>query len=1169
LTPQAIIAQMPYPIASVYADLLDDRASPQTGREAIYFTCYQLMRTVALTLVGQYLDQEPPADATYKARQSLNRAIAGVRCPHFFDWISLLNTLRRYGYELHLDFFQEFRVAMKEVKTSRVEVPREYGLDYGARRVNLTWLEAMLALRNGAAHSGMSREEVCSRAIQIFRPFLDDLLGVFAFLGQYELLALRPSIDGGPPLVQSMRGARPCEPQPMEMDDALYNAFEFSPIAIRSPQGRAQGLFPLFHGHIEGEPLRCYDGHYLRDDPKMPRRMIYYLGSDQRLPLEDAEAANFILPPAAPDAARRLKELLEARQIPWRMQREEAAPWTLRDTVNDYARRTLEDLTGIKYIPACYLDRSALSLPLWHFATADETAYRGFLLTGRAGSGKTALLSDLVSRLLRERVEDLVFFVRGDGLITELEGSNLLLANLLHKIGLNPKDFSTFAEFFAHLAAGRKQDRVVDRRFVIVLDAMNEARLPAQILREALDMVVAARGHDWLRVVMSARDEFLIIWRGRRGELESNPFYPVQSLFVTPPDDPARPLRPEDPPAWQVPIFSIEEAETVYRRYQQASGAGETVPASRTRWEHISPSTRKDLLTVPLHLDLWMRAFDGKDAPAVSGLIDLFEYYLGDLRHRFDRLWESMSAVLDYMLESGKMELGDADAHDIEDRWRAGLSEEQARLRFSPLEVACASAVMQKRTTEEGGGYRIPHQRLREALIYLRLKDRDPLLGPQGLRAWLALSPTEELEGALALVAKDLWEQERGADLTLFAGSGEEGSEYSLIGTRSLERMLARRLEIREDTGVLARRLRGLLDGLSKYEAAARMRNLLLFAVPGRVEGLPVSRGLCALWETALTWLEEQQRHRPDDQYLARDLSVSYNKLGDVYGERGESQRALEYYQKDLEIAERLYETEPHRADLARDLSVSYNKLGDVYGERGESQRALEYYQKSLEIAERLYEAEPHRADLARDLSVSYNKLGDVYGERGESQRALEYYQKSLEIAERLYETEPHRADLARDLSVSYERMGDVYRAAGESQRALEYYQKSLELRERLYEAEPHRADLARDLSVSYNKLGDVYGERGESQRALEYYQKSLELRERLYEAEPHRADLARDIVVSCDRMARISGGMDSDEGRRWFERARAMLRRLKDEDRMPDAQAQKYLDWLEEALSR
>jgi len=394
MQPSEVISQMPYPIASVYADLENPQAPPQMQREAVYFTAYQLMRTVGLTLVGQYLTQPLPEGASYRARQSLNRAIVGIRCPHFSDWITLLNTLHKYHRELGLDFFPEFEQAMEAVRQSKVDVPPAYGLDYGTRCKGLTWLEAMCALRNSVAHSGMGRDEVCREAVRFFRPILEQLLDAFAFLKDYELLALRSSLDDDPTLVQVLRGATPPEAESMELDDALYRAFEVSPVVMRAPTGTVQALFPLFHGHIEGEPLHCYDGHYLRDDPKMQRRTIYYLGTEQRLPLDDTQAINLVRPPAPSNAGERLLKMLQAREIPWHMRREEVAPWTLRDTVNDYARRTLDDMIGIKYLPSCYLDRPALSATLWDFVTAERTQFRAFLLSGRAGSGKTALLCD-------------------------------------------------------------------------------------------------------------------------------------------------------------------------------------------------------------------------------------------------------------------------------------------------------------------------------------------------------------------------------------------------------------------------------------------------------------------------------------------------------------------------------------------------------------------------------------------------------------------------------------------------------------------------------------------------------------------------------------------------------------------------------------------------------
>ena len=82
----------------------------------------------------------------------------------------------------------------------------------------------------------------------------------------------------------------------------------------------------------------------------------------------------------------------------------------------------------------------------------------------------------------------------------------------------------------------------------------------------------------------------------------------------------------------------------------------------------------------------------------------------------------------------------------------------------------------------------------------------------------------------------------------------------------------------------------------------------------------------------------------------------------------------------------------------------------------GDGEEARQYYQRSLEIRERLAQAEPDRADYQRDLSVSYKNMGDLMSALGAGEEARQYYQRSLEIAERLAQAEPDRADYQRDL---------------------------------------------------------------------------------------------------------------------------------------------------------
>jgi tetratricopeptide (TPR) repeat protein len=138
----------------------------------------------------------------------------------------------------------------------------------------------------------------------------------------------------------------------------------------------------------------------------------------------------------------------------------------------------------------------------------------------------------------------------------------------------------------------------------------------------------------------------------------------------------------------------------------------------------------------------------------------------------------------------------------------------------------------------------------------------------------------------------------------------------------------------------------------------------------------------------------------------------------------GQSARAFERYGTMLREQERKAKAEPDRADYQRDLSVSYNKMGDLYGALGQGEQARDAYAKALAIRERLAKAEPDRADYQRDLSVSYNRMGDLYRALGQGEQARDAYAKALAIAERLAKAEPDRADYQVDLVISLVRIG-------------------------------------------------------------------------------------------------------------------------------------------------
>jgi len=136
---------------------------------------------------------------------------------------------------------------------------------------------------------------------------------------------------------------------------------------------------------------------------------------------------------------------------------------------------------------------------------------------------------------------------------------------------------------------------------------------------------------------------------------------------------------------------------------------------------------------------------------------------------------------------------------------------------------------------------------------------------------------------------------------------------------------------------------------------------------------------------------------------------------------RGEYDRALESYERQLRISEELGD----RLSIANAIG----NMGLLYYRRGEYDRALESYERQLCISEEVGD----RNGIARAIG----NVGGVYGDRGEYDRALQNVERQLRISEELGD----RVGTARaigNMGVVYYRLGDYDRALGSLCRAEE-----------------------------------------------------------------------------------------------------------------------------------
>jgi tetratricopeptide (TPR) repeat protein len=159
----------------------------------------------------------------------------------------------------------------------------------------------------------------------------------------------------------------------------------------------------------------------------------------------------------------------------------------------------------------------------------------------------------------------------------------------------------------------------------------------------------------------------------------------------------------------------------------------------------------------------------------------------------------------------------------------------------------------------------------------------------------------------------------------------------------------------------------------------------------------------------------------------------------------GDLKAAREYFEKSLQLRERLARQDPDSAQARRDLSVSYNQLGEVSMQLGDLKAAREYLGKDLKLAEQLARQDPDNAQARRDLWISYTKLGRVSMQLGDLKAAREYFENDLKLAEQLARQDPDNAQAALDLVISFYEQGQVHRAAKQYPEAGAWLRKAVD----------------------------------------------------------------------------------------------------------------------------
>jgi len=153
-----------------------------------------------------------------------------------------------------------------------------------------------------------------------------------------------------------------------------------------------------------------------------------------------------------------------------------------------------------------------------------------------------------------------------------------------------------------------------------------------------------------------------------------------------------------------------------------------------------------------------------------------------------------------------------------------------------------------------------------------------------------------------------------------------------------------------------------------------------------------------------------------------KETATAYYNIGIICKNKGNYEKALDYYLKALSIKEEIGDK--------KGMAESYINIGIIHTDKGNYEKALDSYLKALSIKKEIGDK--------NGMAVSFHNIGVIHHNKGDFEKALEFYLKSLSIKEEIGDK--------NGMANSYNNIGLLNTNLKKFAEARKYLKKSLQL---------------------------------------------------------------------------------------------------------------------------
>ncbi len=247
------------------------------------------------------------------------------------------------------------------------------------------------------------------------------------------------------------------------------------------------------------------------------------------------------------------------------------------------------------------------------------------------------------------------------------------------------------------------------------------------------------------------------------------------------------------------------------------------------------------------------------------------------------------------------------------------------------------------------------------------------------------------------------------------------------------------------------------------------------------------------------------------------NLSSSYTNMAEAAKRIGKSSQARDYLLRALEVRRDWAEAEPANKMVPQNIAASLGKLGSVSLMLGQVLEAEEFYKESLQLRKQWVEWDPANPTAKMELAGAYNAMGRLTLRQGKFDESETCALEARNLLAQVLETQPQDVYLRWNTALFSNQLATVYLMGDKPQQAVREYSSSLGPLEALLEGDPQNARLRGNIIETHYGLGTAYHRLGQP-RAAEHYTKALELRRELVEEDPNNVAERSGLVLALGR---------------------------------------------------